>query len=78
MRTNAHKTNYAPNPRPKLPPGAHTQPKFRSKFRTPKLHIVQKIGTKLYSGKIRENMTKLAKNAKKELHVYTHSSIERI
>jgi hypothetical protein len=78
MRTNAHKTNYAPNPRPKLSHGAHTQPKFRTKFHTPKLHIVQEIGKKLYSGKIRENMTKSVKNAKKELHVYTHSSIERI
>jgi hypothetical protein len=65
MHTNAHKTNYAPNPRPQLSPGAHTQPKFRPKSHTPKLHIVQEIGKKLYSGKIRENLTKSAKNTKK-------------
>jgi hypothetical protein len=54
MRTNAHENNYAPNSRPKLPPGAHTQPKFRPKFRTPKLHIVQKIGKNFIRAKFAE------------------------
>jgi hypothetical protein len=77
MRTNAHNTNYTPNSRPKLPLGTHTQSKFLPKSHTPKLHIVQAIGKKLYSGKIRENMTKSAKKTQKKRAACSHTQLNR-